>query len=107
MVVVVFCVFADMGERPSAIHQIDRIDVNGNYCKENCRWVTPMENSNNRRSNVMLTLHGRSMTISQWARELNVFKMTLVKRKNRGWSDEDILTKPLKNMGRKWAGNHQ
>jgi len=99
--------FEDMGERPSPKHQIDRVDVNGNYCKENCRWATPMENSNNKRNNVILTLNGRSMTISQWAREMNVFKMTLVKRKNRGWTDEEILTKPLKNVGRTWSGKHQ
>ena len=38
----------DMGNRPSPKHQLDRIDVNGNYCKENCRWVTPQTNAANR-----------------------------------------------------------
>lgn len=39
----------DMGERPSIRHSLDRIDVNGNYCPENCKWSTKKEQVNNRR----------------------------------------------------------
>ncbi len=44
-----FAVFlADMGRRPSKLHTLDRIEVNGNYCKKNCRWATRRQQSQNR-----------------------------------------------------------
>lgn len=42
----------DMGRKPSKSHSIDRIDVNGSYCKENCKWSTAVEQNNNKTSNI-------------------------------------------------------
>ena len=80
---------------------IDRIDVNGNYCPENCRWVTQMDQCNNKRSNRLLTHNGETLTIAEWARRLNVNYFSLHDRITRlGWSAEKALTTPIKETGR-------
>lgn len=48
--------------------QIDRIDNSKGYCPENCRWVTPKENSRNKTTNVYLTWNGKRMLIIDWCR---------------------------------------
>lgn len=85
----------DIGARPTASHTIDRIDVNGDYCKENCRWSTRLEQSNNKRNSVFMTLNGETLTVAMWARKLNVRVNTLHGRRDLGWSDYEVLTKPV------------
>lgn len=48
-------------------YQLDRIDNNNGYSKDNCRWVTSKENNNNRRNNVRIEYNGQTKTLSQWA----------------------------------------
>lgn len=63
---------ADMGPRPSPIHSLDRIDNNGNYCKENCRWATPQQQIENSRRVRFVEHRGEVLHIRAWARRLNV-----------------------------------
>ncbi len=83
--------YADMGDRP-AMMTIDRIDNNGDYCPENCRWATHIEQCNNRRSNVWIEHDGKRMTLTQWSVKLGINLSTLASRRNYGWSDAEVLT---------------
>ena len=84
--------YEDMGERPEG-KSLDRIDNDGDYCKENCRWATRMEQNNNKRNNIILTLNGESHTLSDWGRILGIKHNTLSSRYYRGYSVENILKK--------------
>ena len=72
--------YRDMGSRPSPEHQIDRIDNNGNYCPENCRWVTRSENMRNRR----VTKRYAGLTLKEWAEKTGKNYNTLKTRARRG-----------------------
>lgn len=81
---------------------IDRIDNDGCYSPENCRWVDHSVQGNNKRNNIILEYDGREQTLSQWARELGVPMKSLHRRiRGLGWDVERAFTQPYRNQNRK------
>lgn len=82
---------ADMGPCP-ANYTIERIDNDGDYTPQNCRWASRQEQARNTRRVRWLTMNGQTKMLSDWARDLGISPQTLTKRLARGWELTDALT---------------
>lgn len=75
---------------------IDRINVNGDYCPDNCRWVDSYTQANNTRRNIYYEFGGERHTLTEWSRIVGIKHGTLYNRINKlGWSLAEALNLPV------------
>lgn len=87
--------FSDMGAPPSG-KTLERQNNDKGYSAANCTWATRSAQNANKRSNVKITFGGRTLNMKEWARELGVYPAAIRYRVMRGWSAEEIITKPFR-----------
>lgn len=86
----------DMGSRPSPLHTLERIENNGNYEPNNCRWATRQEQSQNKRNCIYVTLGESRLTLKAACRELSLPYKSIHRRMTvLGWDAERALNTPV------------
>jgi len=89
----------DMSPRPPGT-SLDRIDGNGPYCKENCRWATAVEQGRNKSNNNLVEIYGLNKPVSFWAELSGTPDKTIYARLDRGWEGKRAVFTPPRKITR-------
>ena len=97
----------DMGI-PEPGMTLERINNDGDYCKENCRWAARLEQRHNQRIHrnaIILEHEGRKLSLKDWSKELGIDYQTLLRRKSVGKTTKEILKKEVCHS--KWLNRRE
>ena len=86
--------YADMGDCPEGL-SLDREDNDKGYSADNCRWADAYTQGNNRSDTKYINYRGKTLSYSQWDRELEAGRGTVAMRLRRGWSEVDAVSTPV------------
>ncbi len=95
--------YADMGPRPSALHSIEREDLDKDYAPDNCVWATSDVQSRNRSDNRWIEFRGERKVLNDWETSTGLGRGVIRRRLEKGWSVERALTEPVQYVER-WHG---
>jgi hypothetical protein len=80
----------DMGNCPDN-WSIERLNCDGPYTKENCKWIPISDQSSNTRRTIKITHNGKTMPLGHWAKEIGVSAQCLYDRRKRGLTGAQLL----------------